>query len=112
MTQAPHDFSDLYLAPVALMLDARLEELGKLDADQLAYEVALASDRPDFTRRMREDALIATVRRVIQMHQWTLSWDPRGLRMSHQGHTLVLGVPATFREYLDGAARRDAGSGT
>lgn len=109
MTQAPHDFSDLYLVPVALMLDARIEELGKLDADQLAYEVALSSDRPDFTRRMREEALIATVRRVIQMHHWTLSWDPRGLRLSHQGHALVLGVPATFREYLDGAARSDAG---
>lgn len=112
MTQAPHDFSDLYLAPVALMVDARLEELAKLDADQLAYEVALTTDRPDFTRRMREDALIATVQRVIQMHHWTLSWDPRGLRLSHHGHTLVLGVPATFREYLNGAEPSGAGSAT
>jgi hypothetical protein len=112
MTQAPHDFPDLYLAPVALMLDARLEELGKLDVDQLAYEVALSSDRADFTRPMREDALITTVQRVIQMHHWTLSWNPRGLRLSHQGHTLVLGVPATFREYLDGTASGDPGSTT
>lgn len=112
MTQTPHDFSDLYLAPVVLMLDARLEELGKLDAEQLAYQVALASDRPDFTQRMREDALIAAVQHLIQMHHWALSWDSRGLRLSHHEHTLVLGVPATFRGYLDGADRSDAGSAT
>ncbi len=112
MTQTPHDFSDLYLAPVVLMVDARLEELGKLDPDQLAYEIALASDRPDFTRRMREDALIATVQHMIQTHHWKLSCDPRGLRLSRHGHTLVLGVPATFREYLDGAHHSDAGSAT
>ena len=50
------------------MLDARLEELGKLDAHQLAHEVALASDRADFTRSMREDDLIAAVPQLIQTH--------------------------------------------
>lgn len=102
MTQTPHDIPDLYLAPVVLMLDARLEELGKLDAHQLAYEVALASDRADFTRSMREDDLIAAVPQLIQTHHWTLSWDARGQRLSHDGHTLVLRIPATFRQYLDG----------
>ena len=110
MTQTPHDFSDLYLAPVVLVVDARLEELGKLNPGQLAYEIALASDRPDFTRRMREDALIAAVEYLIETHHWTLSCDPRGLRVSHHGHTLVLGVPVTIREYLDGAPQNVAGS--
>ena len=41
MANTPHDLSDLYLAPVLLAVDARLEELGKLDLGQLAYEVAL-----------------------------------------------------------------------
>lgn len=112
MTQTPHDFSDLYLAPVVLVVDARLEELGKLSADQLAYEIALASDRADFTRAMREGALIATVEHLIETHRWTLSWDPRGLRLTHHEHTLVLGIPETFRQYLDGTARSDAGSTT
>ena len=51
---------------------------------------------------MREGALITTIQHMIETHHWTLSWDPRGLRLSHDGHTLVLGIPATCREYLDG----------
>ena len=100
----PHDLADLYLAPVVLAVDARLEELGKLDADQLAYEVALTSDRLDFTRQMREEAVIAAVGHLIETHRWALSWDRRGLRLSHDGHTLVLGVPATVRQYVDAPA--------
>jgi hypothetical protein len=105
MAQTPQDLTDLYLAPVVLSVDARLEELGKLAADQLAYEVALTSDRPDITQRMRAEALIVTIEHMIETHHWTLSWDPRGLRLSHREHTLVLGVPATLHQYLEGAAR-------
>jgi hypothetical protein len=104
MATRPHDLPDLYLAPVVLAIDAKIEQLARLDARQLAYEVALESDTPDFTRELREEALIRTIEHVIDTHQWTLSLDPRGLRLSHDEHTLVLGVPATFREYVDGDA--------
>jgi len=60
MAPRPHDAADLYLAPVLLAVDARIEELGKLDKDGLAYEVALESDSPDVTRHMREEALART----------------------------------------------------
>jgi len=90
----------LYLAPVVLAVDARIEELGRLDKSGLAYEVALESDSPDFTRRMREEALIRTVTHLIDSHDWDFSWDPRGLRLTHQAHTFVLGIPAVFRDYL------------
>jgi hypothetical protein len=103
MATRPHDMTDLYLAPVVLTVDARIEELGHLDKDGLAYEVALESDSPDFTRRFREDALIRTVTHMIECHGWELSWDPRGLRLTHDAHTLVLGVPAVFGEYLKGS---------
>ena len=53
MADRPHDVTDLYLAPVLLTVDARIEELGKLDKDRLAYEVALESDSPELTRQMR-----------------------------------------------------------
>jgi hypothetical protein len=53
--------SGIYLAPVLLEVDARIEELGKLDAGRLAYEVGLEADTPDFTRDMREDGLIRTI---------------------------------------------------
>jgi hypothetical protein len=101
MATRPHDATDLFLAPVTLAVDARIEELGRLDKDGLAYEVALESDSPDYTRRIREEALIRTVTHVIECHGWELSWDPRGLRLTHDAHTLVLGVPPVFLEYLE-----------
>jgi hypothetical protein len=100
MAAKPHDLSDLYLAPVVLGVDARIEELGRLDKRGLAYEVALESDEPDFTRDMREEALIRTITHLIDRHGWEFGWDPRGLRLTHDAHTLVLGIPAGFLEYL------------
>ena len=100
MATRPHDLTDLYLAPVVLAVDARIEELGRLDKSGLAYEVALESDSPDFTRRMREEGLIRTVTHLIDSHDWEFSWDPRGLRLAHDAHTFVLGIPAVFVDYL------------
>ena len=104
MATRPHDLADLYLAPVVLTVDTRIEELGRLDGDRLAYEVALESDLPDLTRSMREKALIRTVTHLIDSHDWEFSWDPRGLRLTHDAHTLVLGIPAVFLEYLEGTS--------
>jgi hypothetical protein len=100
----PHDVTDLYLAPVALAVDARIEELSRLDKDQLAYEVALDSDSPDFTRAMREEALLRTITHLIDTHDWEFSWDLRGVRLSHDAHSFVLGVPAMFRDYMEGSS--------
>jgi hypothetical protein len=102
MAERPHDVTDLYLAPVLLAVDARIEKLGKLDKDDLAYEVALESDIPDITRRMREEGLIATITHLTETHHWEFSWDPRGLRMTHGQHSFVLGIPTVFRDYLEG----------
>jgi hypothetical protein len=100
MAARPHDITDLYLAPVVLAVDGRITELGRLDRDGLAYEVALESDSPDFTRTLREEALIRTVTHMTDTHAWKFSWDERGLRLTHDAHTLVLGIPAVFRDYL------------
>ena len=108
MATRPHDLTDLYLSPVVLAVDARIEELGHLSEDQLDYEVALESGSPDFTRRMREEALIRTVTHMVDCHGWEFSWDPRGLRLSHDAHTLVLGLPAVFGEYLEGSPKATA----
>ena len=104
MATRPHDITDLYLAPVVLAVDARIEELGRLDKSGLAYEVAFESDAPDFTRQMREEALIRTVTHLIDSHDWEFSWDPRGLRLAHDAHTFVLGIPAVFADYLQDRA--------
>ena len=100
MATRPHDLTDLYLAPVVLAVDARIEELGQLDKDRLTYEVALESDSPDFTRKLREEALIRTITHLTDTHDWQFSWDPRGLCLTHETHTFVLGIPAVFLEYL------------
>jgi|SRR5271165_4807555 len=103
MATRPHDATDLYLAPVMLAVDAKIEELGKLDKSQLAYEVVLETNSLDITRAMREEALIRTITHLIEPHHWEFSWDPRGLRMTHDSHTFVLGVPAVFLEFLGDA---------
>ena len=108
MAARPHDVIDLYLSPVVLAVDARIEELGRLGKDQLDYEVALESDLPDFTRSMREEALIRSVTHLIDRHGWEISWDPRGLRLSHDAHSLVLGIPPVFVEYLTGSPKANA----
>jgi hypothetical protein len=100
MASRPHDITDLYLAPVVLAVDARIAELGRLDRNGLDYEVALESDSPGYTRAMREEALIRTITHLIDTHDWEFSWDERGLRLTHAAHTLVLGIPAVFRDYL------------
>lgn len=105
MATRPHDVTDLYLAPVLLTVDARIEELGNLDKDGLAYEVALESDIPDITRPMREEALIRAITHLVDTHHWEFSWDPRGLRLTHDAHTFVLGVPTVLLEYLEGSPR-------
>jgi hypothetical protein len=101
MADRPHDLTDLYLAPVLLAIDARIEGLSRLDKKDLAYEVGLASDLPDTTRQWREEALIKTLTHLTETHHWTLSWNPRGLRLAHDAHTFVLGIPAVFRDYLE-----------
>ena len=105
MATRPHDVTDLYLAPVVLAVDARIEELGHLDKDQLAHKVAFQSDSNDYIRGVSEEALIETVTYLIDTHGWEFSWDPRGLRLTHDAHTLVLGIPAVFLQYLEDSLR-------
>ena len=100
MPTAPHDLVDLFLAPVALEVDKNINDLGKLDVRGLALRVALESDRPDHTREQRESGLITTITHLVDLRGWQVTWDARGIRLSHAGHTLVLGVPKTFEQFV------------
>ena len=60
--------------------------------------------RPEWTRDDRAEALLAAVAYSVDCHEWSLSWHPRGLMLTHKGHRFVLGVPANFREFLEGNA--------
>jgi len=98
----PHDVSDLYLAPVVLAVDAKLDDLAALESHALSQRIAVESNLPDWSREDRERALIESVQHFVDCRGWTMTWDPRGLRLSHAEHTLVLGVSANLVDYLSG----------
>jgi hypothetical protein len=112
MPVLPRDAADLYLAPLLLVLSERLEELARLELDELHVHVGLVSDLPDWSREIRETGLLLAVSHTIDCHDWTLSWHPRGLRVGHGKHEVVLGTPATFEEYLAGAHQTRAARGS
>ena len=103
MRELPHDIDDLRLAPLVLQLEGRLTELGALGPDELTYRVALDSDLPDWDQGRRRDAFLVSVARGLDLGGWELSWDPRGLRMSHGVHQVVLGVPESVIDYVSSA---------
>jgi hypothetical protein len=102
MTALPHDMTDLYLAPVLLSVEERMEEFATLAPEDFARRVALFSDLPDDTAQLRNVALLKAVGYMLELHDWQLSWDPRGLRVEHNGHAVVLGIPACFTDYITG----------
>ncbi|MCW2615009.1 MAG: hypothetical protein JWN08_2003 [Frankiales bacterium] len=105
MPTLPRDLEDLRLAPVLLSLDAQIEDLARLVTSELAARVTLESGMLDRTPTEREKALLESVRHCIGLHGWHLTRDPRGVRLTHGAHTLVLGAPASFEEYVGGSAQ-------
>lgn len=105
MTTLPHDISDLYLAPVALAVDARIAELSELEDQDLVRAIALESDCADWTRELRDEAVLRAVTHLTDLHGWTATWDERGIRLTHEPHTFVLGVSANIEAYRAGVGR-------
>lgn len=101
MTTKPHDVSDLFLAPVALELDRRLQRLSGRSAHELDLEIAVSTDQEP-SAGSRDSLLLEALTHLLPLHGWEVSWDHRGLRLQHSGHELVLGVPGSVRAYLTG----------
>lgn len=102
MAARPHDVTDLYLAPVALGLDHRLEELADLSDEEVQYRVILGSDREPRNAAEREEALVEALTRGLELHGWHVSRNPRGIMVAHDTYGLVLGLPANLLSYLNG----------
>lgn len=100
MLELPKDVNDLLLAPVILAVERRLEELGALDVDELADRVALESDANIDDPARRVEGLLRTVAYLQEMHDWDLAWDERGIRLTHGAHSVVLGAPKVFAQFL------------
>jgi hypothetical protein len=101
VTARPHDIADLYLAPVALDIEHRLEELSGLSAEEVRYRVILGTDREPRSAKEREDVLLETLTSGLDLHGWQVSRHPRGLLLSHDAYSLVLGLPSNLASYLD-----------
>ena len=104
MTMAPHDITDLHLAPVLLALDTRLETLGELTLEELRRRIALESNRFDSDVELRIAGVLESVKYLLDCHGWDLSWDPRGIRVTHRNRSVVLGVPDVVADYVAGSS--------
>lgn len=96
----PHDAADLYLAPVTLAVDARLEELAVMSPDELATEISLTTNLDPRGALERERAVVVTATYPLDLRGWEASLSHRGIRLSHGDHSLVLGLPPNVWEYL------------
>jgi hypothetical protein len=100
MTVRPHDVSDLYLSPLTLELDRRLRELEGLTEAEIDFRVALETDREPRVPGDRPALVLQLLAHALDTHGWQIAWASRGLRLSHDDHELVLGVPDNLRAYL------------
>jgi hypothetical protein len=100
MTTRPTDITDLYLAPVALRLDRQLAALSQLTEERVHVWVAVVTDREPATVDERRALTLRALRHEVDTHHWRLEHDPRGIRLSHGDHSLVLGIPESLRSYL------------
>jgi len=102
MTTRPHDVTDLYLAPVLLEIDRRLGDFEGLSVKEVEYQVALATDHQPRDAADRAALLQQAITHALDTHGWETNWAPRGLKVSHDDHGLVLGIPDSLRSYLEG----------
>jgi hypothetical protein len=101
VTSRPHDLTDLHLAPVAISIDARLNELAATPIDHLAGLVELRTTQHPTSLDERRDAMLKTITHKIDTRGWAASWHERGLALSHGQHSLVLGIPTNIKTYLE-----------
>jgi hypothetical protein len=100
MNMRPRDAADLLLAPVALQVDAKVQELSRMNPEQLAYHLAMEVDRDPRTEKQRGKDIVDAAVKLIDMNGWEASWDVRGVRLTHGRHSLVIGVGADVATYV------------
>jgi hypothetical protein len=96
----PHDRADLFMAPVLLDVDERINQLAQLDAQALADRVLVHVNHETSDGAERRDALLATLTDGLELHGWKAKWHDRGLRLTHGEHSVVLGLGPELRAYL------------
>lgn len=100
--RVPQNLADLYLAPVALGVDAWLEHNTDVPAAQLQFDVVLVTNIEPSTREDRAKALVEAIKEATDVHGWDISLVRRGIRLSHGEHAVTLGLPENVQRFLDG----------
>jgi hypothetical protein len=101
-TRAPRDRTDLYLAPVALALDAWLDKWGDIPEQHLDERISLATNEEPRTAAERQQAVTNAIAHEVQLHGWLVDLVPRGVRLHHGPNDLVLGLPENLKRYVSG----------
>ena len=96
----PHDPTDLRLAPVALQVDSKIQELAGKSPAELAYHVASEVDRNPRTEVQRGRDIVDAIVHLVDLCGWHATWDERCVRLSHEGRSLVLGVTREMAEFV------------
>jgi hypothetical protein len=101
----PHDATDLLLSPVALAIDERIEEFAGLDAIEISKRIVWETNMQPRTAEEAGRALVASLTYLLDTHGWEVSWDSRGVRLHHDDHDVVLGVPDNLMDFVAAAGR-------
>ncbi|MDI1289199.1 MAG: hypothetical protein PSX37_04505 [bacterium] len=96
----PRNPSDLFLAPLLIRLDQELDEFAGLSRPDLDYRIVLETNALTNTPGLREQALTTALAQIIDTHDWQLEIVGRGLRVSHGGNHVTLGLPESVRVFL------------
>jgi hypothetical protein len=101
--KVPHD---LTLAPAAVALDRSLARLRDVAPAEIAFQIELELDRPEFghTPKERADRVLEAVLRDVDLHGWRaeITPDRARVRMSGGSVTLDLGLSATLLAFIEG----------
>ncbi|GAA0621517.1 hypothetical protein GCM10009547_25310 [Sporichthya brevicatena] len=97
----PHDTTDLLLSPVAIEINARIDELAALDPRELCRRVTWETNMEPRTPQDAAEALVRSLTYLIDTHGWQVSWDARGIRLHHGEYGVVLGVSPNLVEYVN-----------
>lgn len=87
---------------MTLAVDGRLEELARLTPEELVCEIAVTANSDAKSSVERQRAVVSAATYPLDLHGWNVDLSPRGLRLHHAEHSLVLGLPPNVLEYLEG----------
>jgi hypothetical protein len=107
----PRDPIDLMLAPVALAVDTRLQDLAGLDHAELDRRIVWETNMMPRSREGAARAIVEDLTSLVPTRGWELSWDERGIRLQHRDHTLVLGIPDNLARWVDSVGAATVGAG-